>query len=115
MELWQIIVIASSAIVLSIVVVLTAILLKRKKINSIVEEFPELLLALGGKENIVSVTSKGSRVNVEVNDKKLVDKEALKLEVETIVVSSKKVTMVTGNDKSIKICDYINKSIVITE
>ena len=117
MELWQkiLLIVSVSVVVLALIVLLLVFFIKRKKANNIVEEFPQLLLALGGKENIISASFKGSRVNVEVNDKKLINKEGLKEEVDTIVVSSKKVTMVAGNDKSIKICDYINKTIDITE
>ena len=104
MELWQILLIVGICIVvllLSLVCILLVV--RKKKTNNKVEEYPKLLTALGGKENLVSITVKGSRVNVEIKDKKLVDKDTIKEEVDTIVVSSKKVTMVAGNDKSIKI------------
>ena len=117
MELWQkiLLIVSVSVVVLALIVTLLIVFIKRKKSQNIVEEFPNLLLALGGKENIISASFKGSRVNIEVNDKKLINKEVLKEEVDTIVVSSKKVTMVAGNEKSIKICDYLNKTIDITE
>ena len=117
METWlKILLISIAAVVLvATICIVIFIILKKKNKATIVEEFPQLILSLGGKENIISVSYKGSRVNVEVNDKKLVDKESLKGEVETIVVSSKKVTMVAGNDKSIKICDYLTKMLDTTE
>ena len=116
MELWKILLIVGICIgILLLSLVVVFILLKKKKANNKVEEYPNLLSALGGKDNLVSITVKGSRVNVEIKDKKLVDKDTIKEEVDTIVVSSKKVTMVAGNDKSIKICDYLNQMLVVNE
>ena len=58
-----------------------------------------------------AVIKKLKTMGVEVKDKKQVDKEKIKQEgIDTIVVSSKKVTMVVGNDKSNKIYNYINNA-----
>ena len=91
-------------------------MMDKRKANNIVYEYPELVEALGTKNNILSVGFKGSRVNVEIKDKKLVNKEQLKDGiVETVVVSSKKVTMVVANEESEKICSYITKTLDINE
>jgi len=115
MELWIILTIIGVCLLLIILTLLVIIFNKNKK-NNIVSEYPELIEALGGKENVVSSSFKGSRVNIEVNDKRLVDKEKLKQGVvDTVVISSKKVTIVVGNELSNKICDYLNKIVDINE
>lgn len=114
MELWIILTIVG-VLLLAITTTLLIIVFNKRK-NNIVTEYPEIILALGNKENIASVSFKGSRVSVEVNDKKLVDKEKLKQGVvDTVVISSKKVTMVVSNEESSKICSYINQTLDIKE
>ena len=101
------------AIVVGILVLLGLLILvvfngKKKDTN---EDYQELLLALGGKENISEVSFKGSRVNVLLIDKTLIDKEKLKTQgVETIVMSNKKMTMVVGKQSEI-IFNYLDKQI----
>jgi phosphotransferase system IIB component len=95
-------------IALGIVVFL---LKKRKKVKDAME-FPNLLEALGGKENVVSISYKGSRLSVLVDNKKNVDKEKIKEQgVETIVISNKKVTMVVGSKKAILMYNYLKEEI----
>ena len=115
MELWLILTIVGVCLLL-ITLTLLVIIFNKKKKNNVVSEYPELIEALGNKENIISSSFKGSRVNIEVKDKKLVDKEKLKQGVvDTVVISSKKVTIVVGNDLSDKISDYLNKIVDIQE
>ena len=96
-----------------LLVSLIVILLIKRKSKDVKEEFPELLLALGGKENVNEVSFKGSRVSVLLEDKKVIDKEKIKEQgVETIVVSNKKVTMVVGK-KSEEMFNYLNNQINI--
>lgn len=107
---WYHIVAIISAVVLVIAIVVLIVLLKKKK-NKVIDEFPNLLLALGGKENITSVSYKGSRVSALIGDKKIINKELIKEQgVETIVISNKKVTMVVGK-KSEEIFNYLNNQI----
>ena len=90
--------------------IFTLILLKKKNVTAS-EEFPDLLLALGGKDNVNEVTFKGSRVSALLIDKKIIDKDKMKEHgVETIVVANKKVTMVVGK-KSEVIFNYLNNQI----
>ena len=104
------IVLASVLLLLSLIIFIV-IKAKKNKGNNVVE-FLGLLEALGGKENIVESSSKGSRVNVIVNDKKLIDKEKIKAEgVETMVVSNKKVTMVVDSKKAVQINEYLIKEL----
>lgn len=114
MDYYQNLAIIISAIVAIVIAVgiMAIILLKRKKKNKKVEEFPELLIALGGKENISKVSQKGSRVSVIVDNKKIIDKDKVKEQgVETIVISNKKVTMVVGSRKSILMYNYLNEQV----
>ena len=109
MNIYQIIAIIAGAILLVSGIVLTIVLLKRKAKDNSGREYPNLLDALGGKENISSLNCKGSRISVVVIDKKIVDKEKIKLEgIETIVVSNKKVTMVVDNKIAVLMFDYLN-------
>ena len=106
------IIISASAVVVIALIIGTVLFLKRKNKNKKIEEFPELLVALGGKENITKVTQKGSRVSVLVDNKKSIDKEKVKEQgVETIVISNKKVTMVVGSRKSILMYNYLNEQV----
>lgn len=114
MDYYQKLAIIIAAIVVGVIAlgIVTILFLKRKKKNKKVEEFPELLVALGGKKNISKVTQKGSRVSVLVDNKKVIDKDKVKEQgVETIVISNKKVTMVVGSRKSILMYNYLNDQV----
>ena len=57
----------------------------------------EWVSALGGQDNIVEVTSNGSRLSVIIKNPELVDREALtNLGVNNIVMMSNKITLVTN-------------------
>jgi len=74
-------------------------------------EFPELLEALGGAENISNVSLNGSRISLDFDSKKVVDKEQIKENgVETIVVANKKITLVIGK-KAPAIYKYLQESV----
>jgi phosphotransferase system IIB component len=106
------IIISAIAVVVIGLGIVTILLLKRKNKNKKIEEFPDLLIALGGKENITKVSQKGSRVSVIVDNKKSIDKDKIKEQgVETIVISNKKVTMVVGTRKSILMFNYLNDQV----
>ena len=112
MNLYQILAIIGGSVLLLIIALILVIFLLKKNKNNTVQEFPELLIALGGKENITQVTYKGSRVSVMVDNKKAVDKEKVKEQgVETIVISNKKVTMVVGNNVSMSMYNYLNNQV----
>ena len=110
METYQIIAFIIAIILIISLGVLVFFLKKKKEIKSL-EEFPELLMALGGKENIISVDHKGSRVSVVVENKKNVDREKVREQGVTIVISNKKVTMVVDAKKSILMFNYLNAQI----
>lgn len=111
MDYYLILGIIITFLVIVIASVLTIYFLKKKK-NTKEVEYPELLEAFGGKDNIIDFSSKGSRVSVVVENKKIVDKEKLKEQgIETIVVSNKKFTILVGNKKSILVYNYLKKEI----
>lgn len=84
--------------ILLVVIIATLIIIVRKKAKvKETLEFPELLEALGGASNISNIVLNGSRVSLNFDSKKNVDKEQIKeTGVETIVVSNKKITLVVG-------------------
>lgn len=81
---------------LLIIIILVSVLkIKTKKKGNL--EFPELLEALGGADNISNILLNGSRVSLNFENKKNINKDRIKENgVETIVVSNKKLTMVIG-------------------
>ena len=115
MDFYQILAIVIGTIAVAIIAIVIFIL-KRKKRNKEIVEFPELLEALGGKENISKVSQQGSRVNVFVDNKKIVNKDKVKEQgVEAIAFSNKKVTMVVGSRKSILMYNYLNEKVNSTK
>ena len=90
------IIIAGCLIVVAVLVFLVIFFGKRKK-NSIVDA-SAWLNALGGKENIASVSAIGSRINLSLKDKEKIDREKLtSLGVNSVLVMSNKVTLVINN------------------
>lgn len=94
-----------------LIITVLVIVLKLKTRKKELLEFPELLEALGGANNISNVILNGSRVSLNFDNKKNIDKDQIKENgVETIVVSNKKLTMVIGK-KASAISKYLNESI----
>ena len=72
---------------------------KKKNQNEKIERSQNVLLALGGEENILSIEAKESRLNIVLKDSSLLNEEALKsLGVSSIVRMSKKTTLVIGRE-----------------
>ena len=64
-----------------------------------VDDVNPLIEALGGKENILDISSTGSRLSVKLIDKEKINRESLQsLGVTSIVVMSDKLTLVTNVD-----------------
>lgn len=109
MEIYQILALIASILLIGAIIAII-VLKTRKSRTPIVSEFPALLDALGGVNNVADINCKGSRVSVVVNDKKIIDKNKIKNEgVETIVISNKKVTMVVDSAKAILISKYLEE------
>lgn len=73
---------------------------KNKKNNTEYnEKIQSIILNLGGKDNIISVTVKMSRAEFALNNYELVNKEELKnLGIQGISKTSQKITLVVGNE-----------------
>ena len=96
--------------VILIVVLLVVFFANRKK-KSKSKEYPNLLQAIGGKENIANVVLNGSRVSVNFIDKSMINKEKIKENgVESIVMANKKLTLVIGKSAEY-IYKYLSKNI----
>ena len=110
MEAWEVSLIVSGSIVsLIFFITILMIVIRKKKGANKHEEFNDLLEALGGIENIYNVTYSGSRINLNFNNKKIIDKEKIKQNgVQTIVISNDKITLVTGKQAE-KIYNYFNE------
>ena len=82
---------------------------KKKKIES--SKYYQIYESLGFKENIKELELNGNRLDLFLENKKLIDKENLKNNgVNAIVVTSKKVTLVIGRDSK-KTFDFIKQQI----
>lgn len=102
--------IGGSILLLLIIICLLMVFRKRSRLKEN-REFPELLEALGGANNISNVNLNGSRVSLNFESKKSVDKDLIKENgVETIVVANKKITLVIGKKASM-IYKYLQQSI----
>ena len=92
--------IGGSVVLLTLLILVIVLLKKRSSIKENTE-FPELLEALGGKDNISNLVLNGSRISLTFDNKKIVDKESIKENgVETIVIANKKITLVIGKKAS---------------
>lgn len=103
------IIIGGCLLVVAALVVLVIIFGKRKK-NTIVDE-SAWISALGGKENIASVSAIGSRINLSLIDKEKIDRAKLSnLGVNSVLVMSNKVTLVIQNN-AVDIAETISNGI----
>ena len=82
---------------------------KKNKDKNINSTYDEIILNLGGKENIVEMTVRGSRLNIVLKDNSLLNIDALKnIGVEGVIVMTSKVTLVIGED-ALKLKEYFEK------
>lgn len=66
--------------------------------------------ALGGKDNILSVTAVGSRINLTLKDKEAIDRNKLtEYGVKSVLVMSNKVTLV--KEKAVDTANAINEAL----
>ncbi len=103
------------AIVAIILVTIVIILLSNRKKGAPAKQVStaapdDWLEALGGKDNVVDVSSTGSRLTAKLKNKDLVNRDKLtELGVSSIVMMSDKITMVTNLDNQ-KIIENIKNS-----
>ena len=82
---------------------------KKNKDKNINSTYDEIILNLGGKENILEMTARGSRLNIVLKDNSLLNIDALKnIGVEGVIVMTSKVTLVIGED-ALKLKEYFEK------
>ena len=76
------------------------VFLKRKNNNTQYnEKITKIINELGGNDNIISATSKMSRIEFVLKDYELVNKDELKnLGIQGISKTSQKITLVVGNE-----------------
>ena len=95
---WYLIVLfVATGILMIATVVVLIIFLKKKKAVKVDDSL--WIDNLGGRENITSVTQVGSRINLVLKDKEIINKDNLKeLGVKSVLVMSNKVTLVVENN-----------------
>ena len=82
---------------------------KKNKDKNINSTYDEIILNLGGKENIVEMTARGSRLSIVLKDNSLLNIDALKnIGVEGVIVMTSKITLVIGED-ALKLKEYFEK------
>ena len=96
-------IIAIAVVALVIIILALVGIIRLVKKNSFKKERTEknndIIIALGGRDNIVSFSSAGSRLSLVLNDYSLMQDEKLKeLGVSSIIKMSSKVTLVIGKD-----------------
>ena len=102
---WHLII--GGSILLLILIIFIVFFLKNKIKRNLNFEFPGWLEALGGSNNISNVTLKGSRVNLNFENKANINKEFIKENgVQTVVISNKKITLVIG-EKADQVYKYL--------
>lgn len=88
--------VATGILMIATVVVLI-IFLKKKKVVKVDNSL--WIDNLGGKDNIESINQVGSRINLVLKDKEMINKDNLKeLGVKSVLVMSNKVTLVIENN-----------------
>lgn len=105
---WALCVAVVIAVILTILIIF---LVRNKKQNSGQKQnsnsIDEWFIALGGKDNILEISSSGSRLSLKLKKQELIDRESLtKLGVKNVVTMSDKITLVTTIDNQ-KICEKL--------
>lgn len=95
-----------AGVVLIVVLILVLLSFKKRRNVPITEELPtydnsKVVIALGGRENIVSHSINGSRIVLELKDYSLVDEKTLNENgVASIIKMSNKITLVVKGDSN---------------
>lgn len=91
------------AIIIATIIAIYLIKGKKNKSKSVkkekIENVDELLLAVGGQENIIECSASGSRLSIKFKNKDLIDRNKLtELGIKNVVMMSDKITLVTELD-----------------
>ena len=110
LPMYAVVLIVAGCLVLVAILVFLVIFFGKRKKNPIVDE-SAWLSALGGNDNINSVSAIGSRINLSLKDKEKIDREKLtSLGVNSVLVMSNKVTLVIPNN-AVDIAETISNGI----
>ena len=110
LPMYAVVLIVAGCLVLVAILVFLVIFFGKRKKNPIVDE-SAWLSALGGNDNINSVSAIGSRINLSLKDKEKIDREKLtSLGVNSVLVMSNKVTLVIANN-AVDIAETISNGI----
>ena len=106
---WLIVLFVATGVLMIATVVVIIIFLKKRKVAKVDNSL--WIENLGGRENIDNVTQVGSRINLVLKDKELINKDNLKeLGVKSVLVMSNKVTLVVENNAE-DIAEAINEAL----
>ncbi len=109
MELWQILLIVFSALVLVLIIILLVLhIRKSNKIKASNLKVKEQVRAsadaladkFGGNDNIVKISSSGSRVTVLLKEKDKIDKAGIEKEFSNVMYMGDKVVFVIGTESA---------------
>ena len=85
-------------VIIALILLIVACVSKKVKSKKSDEICMNILMYLGGKDNITFIEAKGSRLVVSLADRTLLNEENLKsLGVTSIIKTSNKITLVMGN------------------
>lgn len=94
---WLIALFIVTGVLIIATVIVLIIFLKKRKVVKVDDSL--WIDNLGGRENINGVTQVGSRINLVLKDKEIINKDNLKeLGVKSVLVMSNKVTLVVENN-----------------
>lgn len=98
MKWYYYLIIAAAVLLISMVIIITVATINKKKKSKIVSSYyTDILQAIGGKENVLSVSANGSRLSFTLKDPNQLNKDILQsIHIQGIVRSSKKTTLVIG-------------------
>ena len=104
-----ILIIVGGVIIVAAIIFLLIFLNKRKKSPKINDSI--WLEALGGKDNVTSISAIGSRITLALQDKEAIDREKLKeLGVSSVITMSNKVTLVVTSN-ALEIANKIQEAL----
>lgn len=85
-------------LLLGIIIFLSVFFSQHKKNKNEKENINKIFLLLGGKDNILSLSAKGSRLSFSLKDKSKFDESGIKnLGITSIIYMSNKITIVIGS------------------
>jgi phosphotransferase system IIB component len=107
---WGYICLCALVLIVLIALIIILVLKKKNKKKNIPNDNYYLKL-FGGKENIISCSSKGSRLVLELKDYSLIDENELKkIGINSLIKATNKITLLVG-DKAKDFATHINEGL----